>query len=238
MVVLVNGCSFSRGPISWPYTLQSKFNFELINLAQAGAGNTYIFESTVTELACRNYNLVLIMWTAPNRIDYRIDTEFITPYTSRYQSKKNDWPNKIIYPVNDQDYVQKDWVFGCGYLNLNHDKELKNLFAPYYKNTSYAQMVDSFLIKVIALQNILKQKNINYIFSFYDDYIDEINMMNKNLCNLIDWENCCITKNIDTIMRENNWFDTDGTHPGVLAHSAWADELENHINKKCIDMQK
>lgn len=238
MVVLTNGCSFSRGPSSWPYALQSIYNFDLVNLAQAGAGNTYIFESTVAELACRHYDLVAIMWSGPNRIDYRVDTKFSTPYTSEYQSKKNDWPEKIIYPINDQDYVQTDWVFGCGYLNFDKDQELKNLFAPYYRNTSYAQMVDSFLIKVIALQDILKQRSINYVFSFYNNYIDEIKNMSPNLSSLVDWGNCCIDNNIDTIMHKNNWFDTDGSHPGKQAHAAWALELQNHIVTKCIDMQK
>lgn len=236
MVVLVNGCSFSRGPGSWPYALQSIYNFELVNLAQAGAGNTYIFESTVSEISLRQYNLVLIMWSGPNRIDYRVDTKFVTSYTSEYQSKKNDWQEKIIYPINDQDYVQKDWIFGCGYLNA--DKELKEIFYPYYKNTSYNQMVDSFLIKVIALQDILKQKNIPYVFSFYDNYLNEIKEINPNLYRLIDWNCCCIETNIDTIMHKNNWFDVDGSHPNQQAHWAWAKELQNHIIAKCIDMQK
>jgi hypothetical protein len=236
MVVLANGCSFSRGPGSWPYALQSLYNFDLANLAQAGAGNTYIFESTVSEIANRNYDLVLIMWSGPNRIDYRVDTEFRTPYTSAYQSLKNDWPEKVIYPINDQDYVQKDWVFSCGYLNV--DKELKGLFAPYYRNVSYSQMVDSFLIRVISLQDILKQKGIPYIFSFYNNYVDEIKSLNPALCKLIDWDNCCITNNIDTIMRQHNWFDTDGSHPGPQAHIAWAEELKKHITQRCIAMLK
>jgi hypothetical protein len=235
MVVLANGCSFSRGPGSWPYALQSIYNFNLVNLAQSGAGNTYIFESTVLEISQRVYDLVLIMWSDPNRIDYRVDTEFTTPYTSAYQSQKNDWPEKIIHPINDQHYVQKDWVFGCGY--LNSDKALKELFAPYYRNVSYLQMVDSFLIKVIALQDILKQKDIPYIFSFYDNYVDEIRSVNPALCKLINWDNCCITDNIDTIMRKNNWFDTDNSHPGIQAHRVWAEELKKHITTKCIDMQ-
>jgi hypothetical protein len=75
MVVLANGCSFSRGPGSWPYALQSIYNFNLVNLAQSGAGNTYIFESTVLEISQRVYDLVLIMWSDPNRIDYRFDID-------------------------------------------------------------------------------------------------------------------------------------------------------------------
>jgi len=236
MVVLTNGCSFSRGPGSWPYALQAMYNFDLINLAQAGSGNDYIFESTISELSTRKYDLVIIMWSAPNRKDYRTETNFDSPYTSKYQSAKNDWPEKIIHPINDQDYVEKDWVFGCGH--LNGDKAVKDLFAPYYRHVGYHQMVDSFLIKVISLQSILKQRKIDYIFSFYDNYIDELQALSPTLSNWVDWDNCCISDNIDTIMHRNNWFDTDGSHPGINTHTAWAQELKKHIEKKCIDMQK
>jgi hypothetical protein len=236
MRVLTNGCSFSRGPDSWPYALQSMYNFELINLAQSGAGNTYIFESTVAELSLRNYDAVIIMWSHPHRIDYRTEKDLKTIYTSNYQHKQNDWPEKIIHPFNDQDLVQTDWVFGCGY--LNNDKECVNLFDPYYKNISYNQMVDSFLIKVISLQSILIQLGVQYIFSFYQDYVSELKNVNEKFFNLINWANCCTTNNIYSITKKNNWFDKDKIHPGKLAHNEWALELKKHIEDKKLNFKK
>jgi hypothetical protein len=232
MVVLVNGCSFSRGPDSWPYVLQNKYKFDLINLAQCGAGNTYIFESTIFEILNRNYDLVLIMWSAPSRIDYRVETVFNSSYTSLQSSKLNDWPAKVIHPINDQDYVQKDWIFGCGF--LNNDKEMKKVFESYYRLVSYKQLIESFLIKVLALQNFLKQKKINYVFSFYQDYIEDLKNANKKLFNDIDLANCCIEDNIYNITQRQNWFDTDNIHPNTNAHYAWAQELDKHIKHRKI----
>ena len=70
--VLVNGCSFSRGPISWPYCLQKKLNFNLVNLALPAAGNKYIHDSTITELNRRPYDRVFIMWTGLQRNDVQV----------------------------------------------------------------------------------------------------------------------------------------------------------------------
>ena len=50
MNILVNGGSLSRGPTSWPYVIQKHFNSNLVNLAQAGNGNTYTHETTISEL--------------------------------------------------------------------------------------------------------------------------------------------------------------------------------------------
>ena len=62
MKILVNGGSISRGPGSWPYCIESELNAKLVNLSQSGSGNTYIHETTIAELAQRNYDLVLIQW--------------------------------------------------------------------------------------------------------------------------------------------------------------------------------
>ena len=71
--ILVNGCSFSRGENSWPYQLQDLMNFDLVNLAQAACGNTYILESTISELSHRHYDFIIIMWSGVDRVDQRVD---------------------------------------------------------------------------------------------------------------------------------------------------------------------
>ena len=50
MRLLVNGCSFSRGSTAWPNHITKLAAANLINLAQAGAGNTYIAQTTQSEL--------------------------------------------------------------------------------------------------------------------------------------------------------------------------------------------
>ena len=67
MKVLINGSSISSGkPVweldsttgnftasqpTWPYRLQEQLNFDMVNLAVAGAGSAYIHESTIAELS-------------------------------------------------------------------------------------------------------------------------------------------------------------------------------------------
>jgi len=229
--VLVNGCSFSRGPNSWPYQLQSMCNFNLVNLAQSGAGNNYIHETTVEELAKRSYDLVIIMWSGLERFDIRVDdSEHFSKsrYTSKYQKTRNDWPEKNIHPVNDQDYVADDWIFGCGYINRDPELIETNLFNGIYKYTGIKQFIYHSLQKIIALQSFLKEKNIPYLFTFFCDYINELKQY-PELYQLID-QTCLYTEeNINNMAQEFN--DIDETfHPQSKTHFEWAKLINNHLN--------
>ena len=167
MNVLVNGCSFSRGPTAWPYHLT---DVNVVNLACAGAGNDYIFNSTIAELGQRSYDFVAIMWTQPSRVDFKVnDIEQFSdsPYTSAYQLTRNDWAEKVIYPINDQDYVEKDWVYGSGFLNSDPTLLKTKLFDQVYYYQDDAQFNHLTLVKMIALQNTLKQMNIPYLFTYF-----------------------------------------------------------------------
>lgn len=228
--LLINGCSFSRGPGSWPYYLNCK---NLVNLAQAGAGNTYIHETTVSELSQRCYDFVVIMWTGIYRIDVQvsnIDDFSKSKYTSHYQHQQNDWPGKIVYPINDQDYVEKNWVFGCGHVNQELAMKQTKLFDGLYKYVGHVQFRDSLLIKMISLQNTLKQMQIPYLFSLYTDYNKQL-QTNANLYNLLDQKHMYTKQNINTIAVNNQWFDQDGVHPGVQAHKTWAEIITIKIEE-------
>ena len=231
--VLVNGCSFSRGPNSWPYYLQEMCNFDLVNLAQAGAGNTYIQETTVSELSKRSYDYVIIMWSGLSRIDYKvadIDLFKDNKYTSKYQKTKNDWPSKVIIPINDQDYVEDNWVFGCGM--LNKDKFLTNInfFTSIYKYVDYEQFVYHSLQKMISLQSFLKSQNIPYLFTFYQDYQQDLEQY-TDLYGLLDQENMYHCENIYRIAKSIK--DIDETfHPKSASHQQWAELIKKVIDAR------
>jgi len=230
--VLVNGCSFSRGKIAWPYHLQEKLNFDLVNLAMTSAGNLYIHNSTITELAQRNYDLVIIMWSGIERVDCQVDDISLfshMPHTSTYYSKHNDWPGKNIYPINDQDYVEKDWVFVCNYSWFPELQKMK-FCETNFKYQGYKQKLTQSLIHMISLQSILKQMNIPYVFSFYNNYHADLEQ--HNLYKMIDVNNIITDNNIHDITKRNNWFEEDGLHPNTEAHSKWTDILYNHLITK------
>ena len=234
MNILVNGPSVSRGPGSWPYLLQEHYNADLVNLSQSGAGNTYIHETTVAELAQRSYDLVAIMWADQQRLDIKvknIDHFQDTIYTSKFQKTMNDWPEKIVEPVNDQDYVQDNWVFGCGYINTK-DPCLVELFDSYYQHTDNDSRYFSSIIKMISLQGVLKNLGIKYVFCgvrtlpLLDRY--------KHLYQLLDW-NCIINDFTPhhVAYRDNCW-EADQIHPGPAAHQEFADHMIAQLQQRHI----
>lgn len=238
MNILINGTSITRGKGQWPCFLQEKLDksHSIINLAQAGAGNTYIHESTVSEISKRPYDLVLIQWAYFDRLDIRVNDIHNfrdTAYTSEFQAKQNDWPGKIIWPVNDQDYVEKNWVFGCGYINERKDDSVGKLFRDYYKHTGHVEFIQASLIKMISLQNTLKVMNIPYLFMRYRPMVRLARF--KHLYDMIDWSNFYDGKLIHTIAKEMNAFDFT-SHPFPSAQAAFAGELhQDLINRKLID---
>lgn len=235
MKILVNGCSFSRGPISWPYYLKGltdKTGQGIINLAQAGAGNTYIHDTTMRILEKEKFDLVLIMWSGIHRIDKQIIPEDVdqmeTAYSSKKQSLKNDWPEKVVKPINDQTFVEKNWIFGVGALD-NDASKVSTLFKNDYQYTGSKEFTDQFIVKLVSLQNTLKQLDIPYVFSFYQPYTDEIKKST-----LIDWDNCITNDNISTIAKKLNSYGDDILHPGLEANQKWADCVVEHLKQKDI----
>jgi hypothetical protein len=230
--ILVNGCSFSRGPESWPYYLAEQLNANVVNLAQSGAGNTYIQESTVEELSQRSYDYVIIMWTGLSRLDCRVaDISAFdhSSYTSKYQKTRNDWAEKVVEPINDQDYVPDNWVFSCGHINNEKAIAESNLFAGMYKHLDYPQFVYHSLQKIIALQSFLKATNNNYLFTFYQDYVGDFQMY-PELCRLLDQQQIYIEDNLNNIAKRHNNYASDNLHPGANAHKIWAELIKDHID--------
>lgn len=240
MNILVNGTSISRGLGSWPYYLMDRLpadKFNLVNLAQAGSGNTYIHESTVEEVANRKYDLVIIQWTYANRFDIRVKdiARFKdSAYTSDYQSQQNDWPGKVIWPVNDQDYVQKNWIFGVGYINELKDDNLGKVFKEYYRVTRRSDQIAASLIKIISLQNTLKAMNVPYLFTSYRP-LPRIARF-AHLHNLIDWDNFYSGPHLHKVAKDNNQID-DTFHPYPEAQLSYANILyEDLIARKLINV--
>jgi hypothetical protein len=226
--LLVNGCSFSRGPTAWPYHLDG---VDVTNLACAGAGNTYIHDTTISELSKRSYDFVAVMWSGIARVDVKVNdiNRFKgSAYTSQYQSANNDWPGKKICPVNDQDYIEKDWVFGCGFINQEDAMVKSKLFDQLYYYQNLRQLTYGLLINMISLQSVLKQMNVPYLFSYYNDYESELKSW-PELYAMLDNANIYSSQNIYTITKNNNWYDEDGIHPGLSAHQEWARLIQPYI---------
>jgi hypothetical protein len=234
MNLLVNGGSTSRGPTSWPYIIQKKFNSNIVNLSQAGAGNTYIHETTISELAQRTYDLVIVQWVPFIRIDYKVQNIELfnnTIFTSNYQYKQNDWPSKIIYPINDQDYVEKDWIFGCGYaVNQDRDPNIVKVFENYYQYIGSSEQTYHLLIKMISLQSYLKANSIPYLFCFGRKF--KTSDRHRHLFNQLDMNHMYVDQFLLDIAENNNMWDVnDQSHPNPEAYEIYANLLITKIEE-------
>jgi hypothetical protein len=226
MKLLVNGSSISRGPRSWPYHLTEMLNCDLVNLSCSGAGVDYTRDAVIAELSQRDYDFVIVQWPSFVWRDHKVsDPEnYSIIYTSNYQSKQNDWPEKVIFPINDQDYVEKDWIFGCGYKNKDRsDPKFTQFWASYYNSISNWQLLKEMLISIIFLQSYLKQRQIPYLF-ISNRPVKKLKE-HQALWDQIDTD--CIYQEtyVADIAQEKNSLDIDGIHPGTEAHKQFAELL-------------
>lgn len=225
MRILANGPSPARGPGSWPYCMAEHYRADLVNLGQAGAGNIYIADSTISELSQRKYDFVAVMWADLRRYDIKvgnIDAFDDTIYTSKYQKTMNDWPKKVISPVNDQDYVDDNWVFGCGYLKTM-DPSIVKLFDSYYKHTDVRSQYFTSYCRMLSLQGFLKSINQPYVF-----------VSTRPLTTLSPFAHLYQQLDFNHIVNDHtvfhfaekldNW-ESDRVHPGPDAHRAYWDYL-------------
>ena len=233
MDILVNGSSMSRGAGSWPYYLQEKLGNNLVNLALGRSGNTYIHDSTIAELSQRSYDMVLIMWATEGRIDLRVadPTQFVdSDGTSAYQTSMNDWPDKQVFPINDQDYIQKDWIFSFNRSKNWKTDSVEKLFQPIHSLVKHEQYMESDLIKMISLQGVLKSLNIPYKFMFWWDFkrLPRFDQYYK----MLDWSNIYTDISLEKIGKENNWYHEDGIHFNNQANELYAQHLANYLNEQ------
>lgn len=234
-MILVNGCSFCQGQNAWPNHLKTIDQQNVVNLSCSSAGNTYIHEATIKTLSQMSFEMVLIMWSGLSRVDIKVENidQFNGSwYTSKFASRHNDWPSKIVLPINDQDFVDNDWVFGLGEQNKDAVVSRSKLFNGIYKHLNIQQFIFHFLIKLISLQNTLKILNLPYIFMFYQPYQSQLTIF-PELCKLIDWDNVYLEKNIWKIATDNNDLDSTG-HPQISTHKKWAMVMDELISKKLM----
>lgn len=235
MKLLINGICKSRGPGSWPYPLQEMLGCDLVNLSLAGVGGNYIHETTINELLKRSYDLVIIQWNTSHHTSFKVDD--ITKYadsknTSLYQASVNDWPEKIIEPVNDQDYVEKNWIMGTGHEHEPLDSVGK-FFSVYRGAVKYKQLVERDLIRIISLQSFLKCQQIPYVFT-YGETIHKWKQY-EHLYEKIDWSNWYLNDTIDDISKRNNGqYKSDDLALGATpeGHLIYAELLAEHIKEK------
>jgi hypothetical protein len=242
MNVLISGCSFTHWPeepgseknICWPSYLQRlRPDFNIKNLAEPGAGNSYIANGVVRYLLENpDFDMVLIMWSGVSRLD------FLTDLTNPTWHKIFD--DFGFYRRVESCPGQLGYIFSGGFYGPWADKpDMQRLFKGMYMVSNNLSLAHTNLIEIIKCQEFLRARNIPYRFMSYVNYWHHGDYCSPNgdfgvlkfpelkpLIDGIDWSQWIFrNENRDGIYemaKETSDYHGDKFHPGVETHTAWA----------------
>ena len=233
--LLVNGCSFTQG-ISWANFVSKKTSSQnYYNLAQGGAGNKFICDSTIAFLESSDLQprdtTVIIMWSGIGRKDLHISGEW-------YYHLKNYY-DYLCEKTNESYYLHSGGLSNSWEAN----KETKQIFSPLYKLSDPLSICVENLLFFIQLHSYLKHKNFNFYFTnYFNTWNKEVESTNGGdycLAHFLEKAKAPMYKNFDF----DNWFFIDSRknclgdfasnlgqlddtgHPTVLAHEKFADTV-------------
>lgn len=243
MKVLVSGCSFTHWPeepgsdknICWPSHLQRlRPDFDIVNLAEPGAGNTYIANGVVRYILENpgKIDLVLIMWSGVSRLD------FLTDLTNP------DWHNLFdsygFYRRVETCPSTLGYIFSGGnYGPWTLSRDMTSLFKQMYMVSSDLSLAHINLIEIVKCQYFLKALNMPYRFMSYVNYWNHTDHCSPNgdfgvlkfpelrpLINNIDWTNWIFQNShrdgIYEMAKSAEDYHGDRFHPGPQTHREWA----------------
>ena len=111
---------------AWPYKLADSIKHEVHNMGLSGSSNASILRRTLEELSQNHYDLLVIGWSNPGRIEWK--DQIGIPY--------NVWPG---YPNNSQFVHEQPWR-----------KTLIDFVSQYH---SPEYLYQQYLIQVLSLQS-------------------------------------------------------------------------------------
>ena len=190
---------------AWPYRLADQLNHEVHNMGQSGCSNTSILRRTLEELAINQYDLVIVGWTNPGRIEWKDDIGIAYDI----------WPG---YPQTKQFFQDHPWRIDLlNYISQHH-------------NSAY--LYQNYLIQAISLQSYCKAQGINYrmIGMKHNDYYRLVGAeIHDKLSAQIDTEMFVGWDKFGMIELTEAYPKGPGKHPLEKGHERIADEIAKYI---------
>jgi hypothetical protein len=190
---------------AWPYCLANKLDYEVHNMGQSGCSNTSILRRALEELAVNHYDLVVIGWTSPGRIEWKDDIGIAYDI----------WPG---YPHTTKFFKDHPWrVELLNYISQHH-------------NSAY--LYQQYLIQVISLQSYCKANNICYrmIDVKHNNYYRKVGTeMHDKLSAKIDSDCFVGWDKFGMVELTEGCPIGPGGHPLAKGHERIADEIAKYI---------
>ena len=263
MKVLISGCSFSvtnyyesgldeeKMWVWHPFNerkiinllIPESYDFEtevfIDNKAWSGAGNKYIADSII--LSCAEYNpdLIMVMWSGPERLDFPIRKEFYADSSLITYSRSDN----IRYMISGGPHSS---------LYSNIDLLAENLFKNLYIHTSPLELNIMTLLEIVKLQNFLVNLKIPFYFMSFCNFWNIDNLPNstfsmvgykdhsqiQKLTAMIDFDRWIFeNENKDgyyEVAKKMNCFKPDKFHPGFEASRIWGQIVKDRLIKDKI----
>jgi len=207
--LLTIGCSFTYGTelndrehTAWPYVLAEKIGFRVDNKAQGGASNDFIFRTTIEQTVNKQYDLVIVQWSEPSRMEvwYNDQPISVTAHSNWNKIGKLSWMQDYYkYSYNDL-FRYRTWYA--------HVLALQG----YFKSTQQRYL----FCNLAGLQGYYEDDN-----GFYEDL--------KHLWNNID-SKYYVGWPIEGLLEfQGDCPKGSGGHPLELGHQRIANKIYEHI---------
>lgn len=190
---------------AWPYKLADSLGYEVHNMGQSGCSNASILRRTIEELVINHYDLVVIGWTSPGRIEWKDDIGVAYDV----------WPGKPPESLFFQDHPWR--INLLNYISQHH-------------NSAY--LYQQYLIQAISLQSYCRSNNIAYrmIDVRYNDYYRKVGaQMHDSLAEQIDAKMFVGWGEFGMIELTKGCAMGPNKHPLNQGHERIANEIAKHI---------
>lgn len=188
---------------AWPYRLADSIDYEVHNLGLSGCSNDSIIRRTLEESAINQYDLVVVGWTLPGRVEWKDQVGL--PY--------NVWPGASAQFVQDQPWRQTLLDF----ISQHHNAEY---------------LYQRYLQQVVLLQSYCQIRNIKLLMIdvMYNNYYRSVGReQHDKMENQIDKTKFIGWGNLGMVELTKNYPKGQGNHPLDQGHSEIAKTIYEHI---------
>jgi len=190
---------------AWPYKLAESLGHEVHNMGQSGSSNSSILRRTLEELASNSYDLVVVGWTSPGRIEWKDDIGVAYNVWPGFQSRgkffeDHPWRQALV------DYISQ------------------------YHCSEY--LYQQYLVQVLSLQSYCKVNDIKLLMLNVrqNDYYRSVGAeQHDNLGGQVDTDAFIGYKKFGMVEITKDCPKAPGGHPLELGHIKIAEKINEHI---------